>query len=547
PDIVQALEMGSNFAKFQGALNAVHIHFHPEGFSSKEVQSANKEYRKRFSKGLLLKTFTKEHPVLGSSKIGNVKLNKALDVDTQEALVLTANRLLAIRTDLENVKLIDRALVYVELANNNRSGEKAQTYLDTAEAMHKALNDNQAYTPFLNQESLPSNASVEVQQSLLESCRQQEQELITPCDNEVKIPELECGVPEVKTPEVECGTEIPEDNTGFKESRCGGGVNQRPEPEFQGPCIVGDQVPEPLHMPKQTLPPLHGPDPNKGVKADDQEGAKGAVEDKVETEIKVDSEQDEEVVEGEKASGKADASNTDIGEEGAYIGGDRAYPEAQLDLDAAVEQWSDVENVRWVEEVVADHLQSASIPELIEEIQPFVDYFNSHPVVKKLGIYIDAEKLVQHMTQGEILQGDKQKRIAGVHDALNATLLDNRSEWVDTKTHINHGETEGYARPIDPELRSDYKIKETIRFGSDFTYERILKIILDAIENGRGVDPRKESDHAGKVHIITRCGMKIEIRVEKGGRVCSIYPVKEWLNLEKNQVKCDGRCYKELG
>jgi len=551
PDIAQALEMGSNYAKFQGALNAVHIHFHPEGFSSKEVQSANKEYRKSFSKGLLLKTLTEEHPVLGSSKIGNVKLNKALDVDTQEALVLTANRLLAIRTDLENVKLIDRALVYVELANNNRSGDKAQTYLDTAEAMHKALNGNQAYAPFLNKEFLPSNASVEVQQSLLELCRQQEQDsLIMPCDNNKvdQRPEPEFQGPCIVDQKSE--SEFPgpciADQLPKPELKGTCIVDQRPKPEFQGPCIVGDQVPEPLHMPEQTLPPLHGPVPNKEVKADDQEGVQGVVDDKVETETKIDSEQDEEVVESEKASEKTEASDADTGEKetwtegrrGAYIDVDRTHPEAQVvDFDAAVEPWDAAESERWVEDVVRDQFQSTSIQELVEKIQPLVDYFNNHPAVKRLGIWIDAEKLVRHIIQGEIKQGRKIKKIIGGH--INSPLLDHRFAGDITETYINHGET-------DVLLSGEgLESKLTSCFGPGWTFERILKVVFDAIENGRMKDPRIQPDHAGKIHIKTRCGMKIEIRVEKGGEISSFYPLKEWL--KQNPIKCDGRCYKGLG
>ena len=536
PDIVQALEMGSNYAKFQGALNAVHIHFHPEGFSPQEVQSANKEYGKRFSKGLLLKNLYSEHPVASLSKIGNVKLNKALDVDTQEALVLTANRLLAIRTDLENVKLIDRALVYVEVANNNRSGEKAQTYLDTAEAMHKALNGNQAYTPFLNQESLPSNASVEVQQSLLESCRQQEQAaLIMPCDNkEVEFPKLQCGVPEVKTPEMGCGLTIPEDKSGYKESRCGGGVDQRPKPEFQGPCInqtpkldisgpcLVDQTPENL-----------GKLPGKVTMAS------LALDKEVQSSEKV-ATQDTDIGEKE-AKGEEERSGV---YEGAYIDVgelDLTHPEAQVSLDAAVEQWREAEN-ELVADVVDDHLYSASIQELIEKIQPLVDYFNNHPAVKKLGIYIDAETLVQHITQGEVVQGRKLKSITGVHDGRNLHLWDPRFTFDSIEIFINHGETNVLVRSIGEVIES----KKTTLFGPDWTYERILKVILDAIENGRIKDPRIQSDYAGTIRIKTRCGMKIDVIVAKDGEISSFYPVKEWLKLRKNQVKCDGRCYKGL-
>ena len=40
--------------------------------------------------------------------------------------------------------------------------------------------------------------------------------------------------------------------------------------------------------------------------------------------------------------------------------------------------------------------------------------------------------------------------------------------------------------------------------------------------------------------------MKIDVIVAKDGEISSFYPVKEWLKLRKNQVKCDGRCYKGL-
>ncbi|MBT5015386.1 hypothetical protein HOM50_03215, partial [bacterium] len=323
-------------------------------------------------------------------------------------------------------------------------------------------------------------------------------------------------------------------------------VDQRPKPEFQGPCIVGDQVPEPLHMPEQTLPPLHGPVPNKEVKADDQEGVQGVVDDKVETETKIDSEQDEEVVESEKASEKTEASDADTGEKetwtegrrGAYIDVDRTHPEAQVvDFDAAVEPWDAAESERWVEDVVRDQFQSTSIQELVEKIQPLVDYFNNHPAVKRLGIWIDAEKLVRHIIQGEIKQGRKIKKIIGGH--INSPLLDHRFAGDITETYINHGET-------DVLLSGEgLESKLTSCFGPGWTFERILKVVFDAIENGRMKDPRIQPDHAGKIHIKTRCGMKIEIRVEKGGEISSFYPLKEWL--KQNPIKCDGRCYKGLG
>jgi hypothetical protein len=522
-DVLTAAEMGeTKYVKFQRALNAVHIYFNPNDFTEAEVRNANPAYReKRFSHEMVWKPLRK---TLHEAGFKTIKLNTDLDPKIQEALVLTTNRLLAIRSDLKNAAHIDRALIYIELASNV-SEDTAYVYLDTAEAMYKALNGNQAYAPFLSKESLPSNASVEVQQSLLESCRQQEKAfLIVPGNNEIKmpeqVPELVCGTSDIKTPEMECGTEIPEDNAGFKESRCGGGVNQRPEPEFQGPCIAGDQVPEPLHMPKQTLPPLHGPT--------------------LETEVDV----DESSVKVDGSETKIDDVEVETETEEIYIDVDDVDltdPVVQLDLEKAVEQWLDADSMNRLADVVVDFndpAHSEQLQEIIKDIQPLVDYFNNHPEVKRRGYFITAEQLVHHVTHGNIRRSTN---VTGLHDEqLKGCCF----EAIVKDTCKAHGETEAAVQSIKKEFGGKYKDKKTTtRFGPGWTHDRIIRVILDAIIDDR-LEDGKQVNGDREVVIKTRCGMQIGLQVKPNGKIISYYPLRTWMRTKP--VECGGKCYKEL-
>src|SRR3990167_4035953 len=169
-DFFNAYEIGPQYTTFKSALDTLHIHFNPTYFTESEVSAADKAYADIFGSGIFWKGLcdNKKYPYT------NIELNTQLHPHVQEAIILTGSRLLAVRTDVENVQHVNRALRYVERANT-ASGDDAEVYLKTAQAIYNGLNVNSTYKQFLDVDLLSEDASLESHRLLLEQCAKEEE------------------------------------------------------------------------------------------------------------------------------------------------------------------------------------------------------------------------------------------------------------------------------------------------------------------------------------------------------------------------------------